>query len=172
MKPDEEQDYLDFVTSRVIPLRRVAYALSGDWHLAEDLVSTAITKLYVHWRRVRTADNLDAYARQVVARTFLDEKRRRWSRVQRYAEPPEPAPATGVTDGVELRMTLVQALAQVPPGQRAVLVLRYLSDFSVAETARALDCSEGNVKSQASHGLAALRKLLPELDGAHRGGWS
>jgi RNA polymerase sigma-70 factor (sigma-E family) len=165
MKPSEEQDYLDFVSGKAVPLRRVAYVLCGDWHQAEDIVSVAITKLYVNWRRVRTVDNLDAYARQVVVRTFLDEQRRRWSRVRRYADPPEPAQShPGGADAVDLRLTLVGALARVPPRQRAVLVLRYLTDLTVAETAQALDCSEGNVKSQTSHGLATLRRLLPDLD--------
>lgn len=161
MKPDEERDYLDFVAGRVVPLRRVAYVLCADWYLAEDLVQTAMTKLYVQWRRARAADNLDAYARKIVVRTFLDERRRPWSRISRQEPVPDRATADRDSD---LRLTLVDALARVPDRQRAVLVLRFLADFSVAETARALDCSEGNVKSQTSHGLAALRRLLPDLD--------
>lgn len=161
MKPSEEQDYLDFVAGRAAPLRRVAYVLCGDWHLAEDLVQTSVAKLYVHWRRARAANNLDAYARQVVVRTFLDEKRRPWSRVQRWTEPPDIASVDADSD---LRLTLVGALARLPRRQRAVLVLRFLADMSVPETARALDCAEGTVKSQTSHGLAALRRLLPDLD--------
>jgi RNA polymerase sigma factor (sigma-70 family) len=114
----------------------------------------------VHWRRASAADNLNAYVRQMLVRAFIDEKRRPWSRVRLTEEPPE-RPVRPDAD-VEDRVVLRAALRQVPRKQRAVLVLRFLCDLPVAEVAVLLHCSEGTVKSQTSHGLAALRRLLGE----------
>ena len=159
MRADLEQEYVEFVTARIAALRRLAYLLAGDAHRGDDLVQQTCTALYVHWARARSAENLDAYVRRMLIRTFLDERRRVWFRrvdlagdtIDRAA--PEPAdPAQ--------RIAVRQALDQVPPRQRAVLVLRFLYDLPVAEVAEILECSPGTVKSQTSHGLAALRRLL------------
>ncbi|MEV0806500.1 sigma-70 family RNA polymerase sigma factor [Micromonospora sp. NPDC050200] len=115
------------------------------------------------WRRAPEAENIDAYVRTVLVRVFLDEKRRLWSRVRLVDTPPEPVPApTG--DAVEDRELLRAALAQVPPRQRAVLVLRFLHDRPVDEVAATLGCTAGTVKSQTSQ----LRKLGGNLDGLFR----
>jgi RNA polymerase sigma-70 factor (sigma-E family) len=133
----------------------MAYLLCSDRHQADDIVQATLTSLYVHWRRASAADNLDAYVHRILLRRYLDERRRRWSRVLLGdALPDLPAPATG---GVEDRDTLVTALRALPKGQRAVIVLRFLEDLSVEATAEALGCSVGNVKSQTSRGLATLR---------------
>ncbi|MDH6465973.1 RNA polymerase sigma-70 factor (sigma-E family) [Micromonospora sp. A200] len=159
MRADLEQEYVEYVTSRLPALRRIACHLTGDAHRGDDLVQSAVTRLYVGWRRAREADNVDAYVRTVLVRVFLDEKRRLWSRVRLVDTTPEPAPApTG--DAVEDRELLHAALAQVPPRQRAVLVLRFLHDRPVDEVAATLGCTAGTVKSQTSHGLASLRRLL------------
>jgi RNA polymerase sigma-70 factor (sigma-E family) len=158
MRAELEREYVDYVTARLPALRRVAYQLTGDAHRGDDVVQQALTRLYTRWPRARGADNLDAYAHTVLVRIFLDERRLRWSRVELVAavpEPPDP-PVSGVEDRVVLRA----ALAQVPPRQRAVLVLRFLADRPVDEVARILECSEGTVKSQTSRGLATLRRLL------------
>lgn len=158
MKDKHEREYLAFVGARLPWLRRVAFLLAQDWHRADDLVQVAITRLYVHWHRARAAQNLDGYARRVLVNAFLGERRSRWaSLVQLRPALPEAAVSDVDTD---TRLTVQAALAKVPPRQRAVLVLRYHCDLSVAETAEILGCSTGTVKSQTSHGLATLRRLL------------
>ena len=155
-----EQEYVEYVTARLPSLRRLGYLLCGDGHGADDLVQQTITTLYVRWRRASAADNLDAYVRQMLVRAFLDEKRRPWSRVRLTEAPPEPPARTDAGANAEDGIVLRAALRQVPRKQRAVLVLRFLCDLPVAEVAELLHCSEGTVKSQTSHGLAALRRLL------------
>ncbi|SCE84622.1 SigE family RNA polymerase sigma factor [Micromonospora mirobrigensis] len=163
MRADLEQEYVEYVTARLPLLRRIACQLTGDPHRGDDLVQTAVTRLYVNWRRAREAQNLDAYVRTVLVRVFLDEKRRLWSRVRLTDTPPEPT-ATPIGDAVEDRELLHAALAQVPPRQRAVLVLRFLHDRPVDEVAATLGCTAGTVKSQTSQGLARLRRLLGAAD--------
>jgi RNA polymerase sigma-70 factor (sigma-E family) len=160
MRIDSEAAYVQYVSGRIIPLRRTAYRLCGDWQFAEDLVQAALVKLFVRWKRARSAGNLDAYTRQIVVRTWLDETRRPWRRADPVAEVPEAGPDPAYEDPAT-RLVLVAALATVPPRQRAVVVLRFWEDLSVAETAKVLGCSEGTVKSQSSDGLAALRRALP-----------
>lgn len=149
--------FSDYVSTRAAVLRRTAYLLCGDWHQADDLTQTALAKLYVAWPRASRADSLDAYARQVLTRAFLDQRRRWWWREVPTADLPDLGESD---DDTEDRVVLLRALAQVPPRQRAVLVLRYWEDMAVAEVAEALGCSSGTVKSQAARGLAALRAEL------------
>ena len=154
MRRDDE--FTAYVAARARLLRRSAYLLCGDWHRAEDLTQSALTKVYLAWSRVRRADNVDAYVRQVLVRTYLDEQRRRWRSEQLTGETldgPRPDPAAAS----DQRLDLLRALATLPPRQRAAVVLRCWEDLPITEVARALDCSEGTVKSQTSRGLAALR---------------
>ncbi len=166
MTSDREAAYVEYVSQRLTPLRRTAYRLCGDWPLAEDLVQASLAKLFVSWRRAQSAENLDAYTRQIVVRTWLDETRRPWRRAEPMADVPEVAT---IADDPATRLTLMAALATVPPGQRAVVVLRFWEGMSVKETAQALRCSEGTVKSQSSAGLAALRRALPDEDAIRAG---
>lgn len=117
-----------------------------------------LTALYVNWKRAARADNLDGYVHRILVRRYLDERRLRWSRV-RLGELPD-LPATDPASPLEDRDELLTALRALPKGQRAVVVLRYLSDLSVEQTAEALGRSAGNVKSQCSRGLATLRELM------------
>lgn len=160
MRADSEQDYVEFVTARLPALRRLAWLLCGDEHRGDDLVQQAITSLYVRWPRMETVANPDQYVRRMLINAFLDERRRAWSRVRLLGDLPEPPPADA--PGVEDRELLRAALAKVPPKQRAVLVLRFLCDLPVAEVADIVNCSVGTVKSQTSHGLANLRRLLAD----------
>jgi RNA polymerase sigma-70 factor (sigma-E family) len=154
---DDEQRYVEYVASRLAWLRKVAFLLCQDWHRADDLAQAAITRLYVHWRSAARAENLDAYARRVLVREFLSARRTVWgSRVDLRADPVEDAR----DDDPLTRVVVRAALAQVPPRQRAALVLRYYCDLSVEETADLLRCSSGTVKSQTARGLAALRRAL------------
>jgi RNA polymerase sigma-70 factor (sigma-E family) len=159
VRESDEEQYTEYVTARLPALRRIAFLLCGDDHRADDIVQNAITRLYVHWRKARVAENLDAYVRTIVVRTFLNEQRTGWFTRNRLTdEPPEQFAPPG--PDVETSQVLHAALRRVPPKQRAVLVLRFLYDLPVADVAGILGCSAGNVKSQTSHGLAALRKQL------------
>ena len=159
MRSDDENAYTEYVTARHEWLRRCAYRLSGDWHRADDLAQQVCVRLYVHWHKAAQADTVDAYVRRMLVHAFLDEQGRGWFRrvVSVAAVPDRPTDRAEPGD----RLDLMRALALVAPRQRAVLVLRFWEQLSVAETAALLRCSEGTVKSQTSHGLAALRALLP-----------
>jgi RNA polymerase sigma-70 factor (sigma-E family) len=162
VRPDDTQ-FRELARTKSLPMRRVAYLLCGDWHLAEDLVQSALAKMYRAWPRVRRKEMVDQLFRTVLLRCWIDESRRPWRRTeQRDGVVPDvvdPAadPALGVESGNHL---LVRALRDLAPRQRAVIVLRYVEGLSVAEVAVALKCSEGNVKSQASRGLETLRAAL------------
>ncbi|MEU7901440.1 SigE family RNA polymerase sigma factor [Actinoplanes sp. NPDC049118] len=161
---NSDADYVAYVQGRLPTLRRLAYHLCGDAHQADDLVQETIAKLYKAWRRLSVTDGLDTYTRTTLVRAFLDEKRRGWWRVRLFDAVPERAGPP--PPGVEERVLLSAALSRVPPRQQATLVLRYLHDLPVAEVARILGCSEGTVKSQTAHGLAALRRTLTEWSSA------
>ncbi|GAA0962950.1 SigE family RNA polymerase sigma factor [Kribbella koreensis] len=153
-----DDEFSEYVGQRRTQLRRIAYLLCGDVHKAEDLVQTALLKLYVAWPKVRRAGNVDAYARRTLVNSGIDESRRPWRR---------EAPGLDGVDvlmdedfGVEDRRVLIEALASLPIGQRQVVVLRYFVGLSVEETAADLHCKPGTVKSQCSRALARLNDLL------------
>jgi RNA polymerase sigma-70 factor (sigma-E family) len=162
---DRDAEFGEYLDSRAAVMRRTAYLLcGGDWHRAEDLVQTTLTKIYVAWSRIRRDGSVDAYSRKIMVRAAIDESRRAYRRREAVVDAVPEVEATGnpaVEDAVDVR----RALAQLPAGQRAVVVLRYWEDLSVAETAAALGKSEGTVKSQAAKGLASLRRLLGSVEG-------
>lgn len=160
MNDSSDTAYLAYVHGRASALRRVAYLLCGDEDQADDLVQETITKLYAGWPRIGAVANVDGYVHTMMVRAFLDEKRRGWWRVRLFGSPPERAAAA--TGAAEDRTVLRAALAQVPPRQQAVLVLRFLCDLPVSDVAEILGCTDGTVKSQTSHGLARLRRILGE----------
>jgi RNA polymerase sigma-70 factor (sigma-E family) len=137
-------------------LLRTALLLCGDHGHAEDLVQTALLRTARRWSAARR--DPDAYARRVVVNLARD----RWRLLRRrFGEAPlEIDVAVPVTDGLADRELLLAAVRQLPPGQRAVLVLRYFDDLSVADTAAALGCSTGTVKSQTARALDRLRAAL------------
>lgn len=157
MRDTRGAEFDDFVRTRSAPLLRVAYLLTGDRHAAEDLLQDVLEQVYVRWRRVRTSP--EAYARRALVNRAANRWRRRARRPESALGDLDPA-TPDATDDVGLREAVVAALRTVPPRQRAAVVLRYLEDLSVAETAAALDCSEGAVKSHTSRGLAKLRDAL------------
>ena len=154
-----DDDFIAYYEARAGHLRTTAYLLCGDWHLAQDLVQLTFTKLYQVWRRVERHESLDQYARRVLLRAFLDERRRPWRHEvpTQIIDAGQAAPGTrSPEDGVVLRA----ALTRLPRRQRAVLVLRFWADLSVDQTAAVLGCSSGTVKSQTSDALAGLRRVL------------
>jgi RNA polymerase sigma-70 factor (sigma-E family) len=160
---DRDAAFAEYFAARSDAMRRTAYLLCGDWYRAEDLVQIAFTKLYLAWNRVSRHEVLDAYVRQTLVRTFLDERRRGWWRRERTTDVPTDHALP--PDAPENRLLLLEALAAVPPRQRAVLILRYWEDLSVEATAAILGCSPGTVKSQSAKGLNHLRHLLPAPTG-------
>jgi RNA polymerase sigma-70 factor (sigma-E family) len=155
---DRDREFRAYFEARAAVVRRTAYLLCGDWHKAEDLAQTALAKVYMHWGRLDRDGRIDAYVRKVLVRAVIDESRWRRRRPETVVEavPESGAAVTGVEDAIDVR----RALAALPPRQRAAVVLRYWEDLPVAETAAALGCSEGTVKSQVSKGLGTLRRAL------------
>jgi len=157
----EEQEFAEYFVARRDAVRRTAYMLCGDWHRADDLAQTAFVALHRRWRKIRDHGALDAYVRRTVVRAAIDESRRPWRRERQTETLPEVTDQrTRVDDQVATRSALLDGLKEVPPRQRAVLVLRFLEGLDVAATAAALKCSEGTVKSQTARGLDALRGVL------------
>lgn len=153
-----DAEFETFAVSRSAGLLRSAYLLAGDTATAEDLVQTALTRMYVVWPRLVRRDELDGYARTVVVRTFLDEKRRPWRRERPSSGSLPEHPVEDIAESTTTRVALLDALRSLPPRQRAVVVLRVWEDMSVDQTAQALDISAGTVKSQLSKSLEALRR--------------
>ncbi|WP_137295115.1 SigE family RNA polymerase sigma factor [Nocardioides dongxiaopingii] len=170
-RPPSDEDFTELVHAAWPSLYRTAYLLLGDRAEAEDLVQSALAKTYASWGRVRSLEAAPAYARTTLVNTATSWFRRRSWRNER---PTETLPDPGaVGSDPSDRPALLAALAQLPPRQRAVVVLRYYDDLSVAETASALAISEGTVKSQTSDALTKLRALLgddvlPQTNGASR----
>jgi RNA polymerase sigma-70 factor (sigma-E family) len=168
MTADEhDAAYVEFVTARMPWLRRFAFLLCRDWHRADDLVQTAVTKLYANWPRAERMENLDAYTRRILVNSYLAEQRSPWwKRVVVHGDGPvaedglPTAPHLGGEADLEGALDLRAALMRLTPRQRAVLVLRYFDDLSVAEAAAALGCSTGNVKKLTWVALGALRTSL------------
>jgi RNA polymerase sigma-70 factor (sigma-E family) len=151
-----DEEFSEFFTSRFDWARRTAYALCGDWPEAEELAQNAFVKAYAKWPSIRR-ETAEGYVRTIVTRLFLDNRRRR--REDPVAELPERGVGGGYDDP-DARLNA--ALLRVPPKQRAALVLRYVHDLSIEQTAAELGCSEGNVKSQTARGLATLREAYGE----------
>jgi len=161
---DAEADYVDFVTHHARGLCKTAYLLCGDWRRAEDATQEALLKLYRSWPRLQRKGSIGSYARKVVVSTTMDALRRRSSTEVVSAESYFTAVADPANphDAIESRLLVVQALAELPPRQRACVVLRYFDELSVDETADALGCRPGTVKSQTLRALEKLR-LQPAL---------
>jgi RNA polymerase sigma-70 factor (sigma-E family) len=161
MRSHAEAEFKEYVAARSHALWHTAYLMCGDAHHAEDLVQTALMKLYGAWHKVERSESREAYVRRILVRCLIDEKRRGWRREHPVASLPEVAVAGGF-DGVETgeRDAALRALAQLAPRQRATLVLRFWEDQSIEQTAHAMGCSTGTVRSQTARGLATLRGLL------------
>lgn len=158
--PELLAEFRDFVVGTQGHLRRSAYVMCGDWHLAEDLVQEAYDRVFRAWPRVRGMDRPDAYIRQVVYRCFL--KSRKWRRELASSDVllDRPDPEDGDS---EVRLVVLAALAELSPRTRAVVALRYWEDCSVEQTASLLGISQGAVKSMSARGLGLLRERLGGL---------
>jgi RNA polymerase sigma-70 factor (sigma-E family) len=160
-----EERFADWAASRVRGLHRTAYLLCGDWHVAEDLVQESLARTALHWKHVESAEHPDAYVRAILVNQARSRWRRRSTREHRVFMPSD----TGIADGSDDRARrdeLMVALRRLPARQRAVVVLRYFEELSEAETAAALGCSPGTVKSHSHRALQSLRSVMTE-EGSH-----
>jgi RNA polymerase sigma-70 factor (sigma-E family) len=165
--PPAAADFSEFVRSRTPALLRTAFLLTGDRHLAEDLVQDALARTHRALRRLADEGHFEAYTRTAMYHLHVSRWRRRRVAESLPGEPAEaPDPGGDHTAHVDLRISLHQALVRLTPRQRAVLVLRYFEDRSEVEAAELLGCSTGTIKSQTSKALARLRVVAPELLGA------
>ena len=156
-----EIEFGEFMAARWGPLFRTAYLLTGDRHEAEDLLQGALARTCVRWDRIRDKRAADAYVR----RAMVHDMSRRWGRRGREVVTDE-LPDRGHDGGLDVRadrLVLWQEIRRLPPGMRAVLVLRYVEDLTADATARELGVSIGSVKSQTHHALRRLRAALPDL---------
>lgn len=168
MREDDDTRFRAFAAEQAVPLRRCAYLFCGDWYLAEDLMQLTLIKIYRAWPRIQQHDLAGRYARKVLLRTWLDEKRRPWRRSEvRVVDlpdvPDQGAQPEALAAQRSTRDLVHRALLMIAPRQRAVLVLRYFDELSVAETAEAMGCSEGTVKSQAARGLENLKQAIERI---------
>ncbi len=153
-----------FVLARSPGLVRSAWLLTGDLATAEDLVQTALAKVWSRWARVARQDAPEAYVRRVMMSTFLTWNRRRWHGELAFGDVPDTAEARNDLHEAELRWAVAGALRELPGRQRAVIVLRYFEDLTEAQVAQALSCSVGTVKSQSAKAIKKLR-ANPQLAG-------
>jgi RNA polymerase sigma-70 factor (sigma-E family) len=153
--PVSREGFDDWLAAVAPRLHRTAFLLTGDWALAQDLVQDACAVTWSKWPSIKPAA-AEAFTRTVMARAASARWRRRWRGELPHAVLPEQA-GSDPWAHVDRRESLRVALLALPPRQRAVLVLRFYDDLSEADTAAALGCALGTVKSAAARGLAALR---------------
>ena len=155
--------YSDLVAARSASLFHTAYLMVGDHQLAQDLLQESLVKTYVAWPRLRDVSKAEAYARRTIVTTAISWRRRR----SFHERPMDAVPEVGVVDRIDelaTRDALWAELQLLPPRQRAAIALRYFHDLSEAQTADAMGCSVGAVKSQTSAGLSRLRdRMGPQL---------
>ena len=156
----DEREFAEFVAARWRPLLRTAYLLTGDEGRAEDLLQTALSRLWLVWPRVRS-EAPEAYVRKILANTSASWWRRRWHGEKPTERMPEHASRDDVANAVAERDRLRVALDALSPRQRTVVVLRFAEDLSEKQVAEELGISLGTVKTLASRGLAKLRDVLP-----------
>jgi len=169
-----DSEFSGYVTASRSELRRKAFLLCGDWDEADDLVQKVLLKIFLRWDAIDRRDDLSAYARTVMVRTFLNDVASSRSRERPTDQVPEPDPRPGNQEQILDRLFLLGTLARLGPRQRAVIALRYWEHFTVNEAAEVLGCSPATVRSQAVRALTNLRSLLrydldpPEGDGRDR----
>jgi RNA polymerase sigma-70 factor (sigma-E family) len=159
-------EFDEFVRSRTTSLLRAAYLLTGDQHLAEDLVQSALARTHRAWKTLHHSGNAEAYTRKIMYHLQVSWWRRNKVAESMPGEMPEPRrghDGGDIAEHMSMRLTLRQALAKLTPKQRAVLVLRFYEDRSEAEAATILELNVGTIKSQTAKALNRLRAVAPEL---------
>lgn len=159
-----ESEFEAFVRSSSSALHRSAYLLTGDRHLSEDLVQSALARTHTAWSRIEPG-SAEAYTRRIMYRLQVS-----WWRRGRVVEAitdqavePRPSGSPGEASGLTNRMTIHGALNKLSPKQRQVLIYRYFEDRTESQTAELLGITVGTVKSQTARALKRLREVAPEL---------
>lgn len=160
MRRRDPAAFAEFVAARSGALHRAAYLMVGDEALAQDLLQEALTKTYVAWPRLRDPANAEAYTRKAITTTAITWFRRKSWNSERATETLPEARGAGHADAVTQREWVWSALQALPPRQRVAIVLRYYEDYTEAQTAQAMGCAVGTVKSQVSAALKNLRGRL------------
>lgn len=160
-----------FAAGSRAPLMRTGVLLTGGRHSAEDLVQTALVRVYPNWGLLESWDSPVAYARKAVVNLYASWRRRSWHGEVPHVAPADDASGSGLdrADRVVARHEIVDALAALPRHPRAVLVLRYFEDMSVEEAAEALGSWAGTVKLRTHWALQRLRATQAwhhELEGS------
>src|SRR6202167_1736169 len=155
-RPSEPDGFRDFVEARSQSLLRSGWLLTAHWPSAEDLVQTALAAAWPRWTSLTRQDAPELYVRKIMVNTFLRWRQRRWAGEIAPGRLPEH-PAYDVFAQIDARQALLAALDRLPARQRAVVVLRYFADQTEVQTAAAMGCSVGAVKSHAAKALARLR---------------
>ncbi|MFF1655786.1 SigE family RNA polymerase sigma factor [Streptomyces sp. NPDC058252] len=162
-KQARDEEFQSFVIGRWPRLMRTAFLLTGEQHAAEDLVQSTLEQVYVAWRRVGAADDPEAYVRRVMINAHARKHRRK---LKEFLAPKDDSDLTHeLPDSgdriaqADDRSALLKALSELPARQREAVVLRYWEDLSESQTAEAMGCSVGAVKSNAAKGIAKLRAI-------------
>jgi RNA polymerase sigma-70 factor (sigma-E family) len=152
----EPPGFREFVEAHSRSLLRTAWLLTGEWPGAEDLVQVALAKTWPKWSAITRQDAPEVYVRRVLVTTFLAGRRRRWTGEVALGTVPDQ-PGGDPMAQADLRESIRVAMRSLPPRQRAVIALRYFNDLTESQTAAALGCSVGTVKSHAAKAMAKLR---------------
>lgn len=163
------REFVNFAQEARPMLRRIAFRLSDDWHEADDLVQRTLLALHRHWDDLDRRDRAEAYARQIMRRLLISDRRSmRWSREVLSGAPPDPAPAPDPYDLVGERIVLMEALSRLGPRQRATIFLRFWEGRSAEDTARVMGNESSTVRSQTVRALSTLRAALAGADRTDR----
>lgn len=160
MASNDWPTFAEYVTARSAALHRAAYLMVGDVGLAQDLVQEALIRTYVAWSRLRNPANAEAYTRRAITTIAIDWSRRKARSAERPSDRPPDTAAPGHAERIDEHTWLGQCLRQLPVRQRVAIVLRYYQDLTEAQTAEAMGCPVGTVKSTVSAGMTRLRELV------------
>ncbi|MBT8224301.1 MAG: SigE family RNA polymerase sigma factor [Dactylosporangium sp.] len=153
-------DFDSFVVARGRALLRFAYVLSGNGHLAEDIVQEVLARAHQKWSRIESMEAPEAYIRRAIVREYLSWRRRRASTEEVMADVPDRADPSDPAHTFVERGQMWELLSELPRSQRAVLVLRFYGDLADEDIANTLGCSQSTVRAHASRALARLRSVL------------
>lgn len=160
-KESRDEEFQGFMTNCWPRLMRTAFLLTGERHAAEDLVQSTLERVYVAWRKVAAADEPEAYVRRMLLNTHARKHRRRLKEFLAPRDDTDLRHETADTDDpmarADERGALLAALSRLPVRQREAVVLRYWEDLTETQTAEAMGCSVGTVKSNTAKGIAKLR---------------